>query len=155
MQPHFTLKAVGMDSPEILRGVQPLLQPEDIYSYAKQAAGYISPYGHSAGAASAHLLLDQCARARRVWSCVCLLGVRWVRKELQVLNCAWKQRRWRASVRVYRYVSSLLCVKEASSRTLGCVAATPSISFGGEQVEMRTGRRVAGGASARPEDNEG
>lgn len=36
------LKTAGIDSPQILRSIQLLLQPEDIYNYAEQAAVYSS-----------------------------------------------------------------------------------------------------------------
>lgn len=106
-------------------------------------------YSQSAGTDSAHPVHDQSV-CPAVEHCLAAWSA-WVRKKLQVLNCVWKRRRWRASVRVYWYVSSLLCAKEASSRTLGCVATKPSISFGGAQVEMIT-EWVAASASVWPED---
>lgn len=36
------LKTAGIDSPHILRSIQLLLQPEDIYNYAEHAAVYSS-----------------------------------------------------------------------------------------------------------------
>lgn len=36
------LKTAGIDSPQILRSIQLLLQPEDSYNYAEQAAVYSS-----------------------------------------------------------------------------------------------------------------
>lgn len=66
------LKTAGIDSPHILRSIQLLLQPEDIYNYAEQAAVYSSIATALARARCIFCTINPCAR---LWSIICLLGV--------------------------------------------------------------------------------
>lgn len=66
------LKTAGIDSPQILRSIQLLLQPEDSYNYAEQAAVYSSIATALAWAQCIFCTINPCAR---LWSIICLLGV--------------------------------------------------------------------------------
>lgn len=66
------LKTAGIDSPQILRSIQLLLQPEDSYNYAEQAAVYSSIATALAWARWIFCTINLCAR---LWSIICLLGV--------------------------------------------------------------------------------